>query len=207
MTASPAYRPVIESTSFHSHVRPLLELVVVLHYCCSSSGVYREWAKDPSPPSLPASCTSFPDLQPTLFHSLSLPQSMPPRLRGLLAKSLSRPLDSVFYCPSCATWRRLSTRAGVNNYARGEKTNTAHRPLNPAAIPAPRPLSTSPIVSAGKAVPPRFKELYGALEGVRDAAIEQVSLSRLQLALRGLESETPLIRVAGEYQTMIFFSS
>ncbi|CAL5871420.1 uncharacterized protein PFLUO_LOCUS5670 [Penicillium psychrofluorescens] len=121
---------------------------------------------------------------------------MPPRLRGLLAKSLSRPLDSVFYCPSCATWRRLSTRAGVNNYARGEKTNTAHRPLNPAAIPAPRPLSTSPIVSAGKAVPPRFKELYGALEGVRDAAIEQVSLSRLQLALRGLESETPLIRVA-----------
>ncbi|KAJ5620983.1 hypothetical protein N7510_004967 [Penicillium lagena] len=121
---------------------------------------------------------------------------MPPRLRGVLAKSLSRPLDSVFYCPSCAAWRRLSTRAGVNNHARGEKSNPAHRPLNPAAIPAPRPLSTSTVIGVGKVVPPRFKELYGALEAVRDAAIEQVSLSRLQLALRGLESETPLIRVA-----------
>ena len=123
---------------------------------------------------------------------------MPPRLRGVLTKSLSRPPGSIFYCPSCATWRRLSTRVGVNYHLRGERSNTTHRPLNLATIAAPRPLSTSNYISAGKAVPPRFKELYGALEGVRDATIEQVSLSRLQLALRGLESEAPLIRVAGE---------
>jgi hypothetical protein len=47
-------------------------------------------------------------------------------------------------------------------------------------------------------VPPRLKELYDALSGVQDAAIEQVSITRLQLALRGLESEAPLIRIAGE---------
>lgn len=48
-------------------------------------------------------------------------------------------------------------------------------------------------------MPPRFKELHAALEEVKDAALEQVNLSRLQFALRGLESETPLIRVAGEF--------
>ena len=47
-------------------------------------------------------------------------------------------------------------------------------------------------------MPPQFKELYNALSEVKDAAIEQVSLSRLSLALRGLESEEPLVRVAGE---------
>jgi hypothetical protein len=45
-------------------------------------------------------------------------------------------------------------------------------------------------------VPERFRELYEALNRVRDAAPEQVNISRLQLALRGLESEVPLIRVA-----------
>lgn len=47
-------------------------------------------------------------------------------------------------------------------------------------------------------VPPRFRELHAALNRVGDVATDRVDLSRLQLALRGLESEEPLIRVAGE---------
>lgn len=101
----------------------------------------------------------------------------------------------VFYCPSCSTWRRtLSTRA-----SRNDKLETARRNPHVPATTRTRRFTTSPTISAGKTVPRRFKELYDALSGVKDAAIEQVSLSRLSLALRGLESEEPLIRVAGEY--------
>ncbi|OQE22724.1 hypothetical protein PENFLA_c012G00967 [Penicillium flavigenum] len=125
--------------------------------------------------------------------------SMAPRLRSALAKSLSRPLDSsaVFYCPSCAIWRRtLSTRANTSRSI--EKPDTSRRVAraqNTITGSAPRTFTTSSVITA-KSVPPRFKELHAALEGVKDAALEQVNLSRLQFALRGLESETPLIRVA-----------
>ncbi|CAG8013200.1 unnamed protein product [Penicillium salamii] len=117
---------------------------------------------------------------------------MAPRLRNALG--LSRPLDvsAVFYCPSCAIWRRtLSTR-------NLDKTNTLRRnarPQNTITAPSPRAFTSSTVITA-KSVPPRFKELHAALEGVKDASLEQVNLSRLQLALRGLETEAPLIRVA-----------
>ncbi|PWY90817.1 hypothetical protein BO70DRAFT_307105 [Aspergillus heteromorphus CBS 117.55] len=112
---------------------------------------------------------------------------MPPKLRGALSKSLLRAKDSaaVFYCPSCATWRRsLSTRPNPS---------LAESRLPWAA--SQRAIATSPVVHA-RHVPPRLKELHEALNQVKDVATEQVNLSRLQLALRGLESETPLIRVA-----------
>ena len=54
------------------------------------------------------------------------------------------------------------------------------------------------MVNEGKNIPPRFRELYAALNRVGDVAPERVNLSRLQLALRGLEVEEPLVRVAGE---------
>lgn len=113
---------------------------------------------------------------------------MPPKLRGSLQKSLLC-LDGsgIFLCPSCATWRRsFSTRAkGV--------------PRRGARLPSPayRQLATSSVINAGRDVPPRFKELHEALTQVGNTAPSQINLSRLQLALRGLESEEPLVRVAG----------
>lgn len=160
----------------------------------------------PSPNGLP----SLPDLilsihQPRLISPRTRPApsnsaAMPAKLRNALQRSLSRPLDStgVFYCPSCSTWRRaLSTRAASN--AKIETTRRNPHLLHTVPNSRTRPFTTSPAISAGKTVPPRFKELYDALSGVKDAAIEQVSVSRLSLALRGLESEEPLIRVAGKY--------
>ncbi|CAG8118704.1 unnamed protein product [Penicillium salamii] len=117
---------------------------------------------------------------------------MAPRLRNALGLSRQLDVSAVFYCPSCAIWRRtLSTR-------NLDKTNTLRRnarPQNTITAPSPRAFTSSTVITA-KSVPPRFKELHAALEGVKDASLEQVNLSRLQLALRGLETEAPLIRVA-----------
>lgn len=129
--------------------------------------------------------------------------SMPSRLRSALPRSLSRPLDpgGLYYCPSCAPRRRtLTTRtectANVDKLGRSRQVARLSGSTSGTSV---RPFTTSPAINPGKTVPPRFKELYDALSGIKDAAIEQVSISRLQLALRGLESETPLIRIAGEY--------
>ncbi|KAJ5794974.1 hypothetical protein N7457_001573 [Penicillium paradoxum] len=125
--------------------------------------------------------------------------SMAPRLRSALAKSLSRPLDrsTIFDCPSCAVWlRSLSTRANASRSAPSPDTSRrGARAQNTITGPASRSFTSSTVITA-KSVPARFKELHAALEGVKDADLEQVNLSRLQFALRGLESETPLIRVA-----------
>ncbi|KAJ5637125.1 hypothetical protein N7490_007004 [Penicillium lividum] len=115
---------------------------------------------------------------------------MPARLRSSLQRSIARPLDSagVFYCQSCSTWRRtLSTRASIGKIAPARQNDRL------SITTSSRSITTSTAIST---VPPRFKELHDALSGVKDASIEQVSLSRLQLALRGLESEAPLIRIA-----------
>jgi hypothetical protein len=135
---------------------------------------------------------------------------MPPRIRGTLSKGFSRlgdgaaaagagPAGGVFFCPSCATWRRaLSTRprTGNNGFSRRRRDDdlTAILQRNtrrPASV-----LATSPAINVGRNIPARFKELYEALDEVREAAADQISLSRLQLAQRGLESEEPVIRVA-----------
>jgi hypothetical protein len=135
------------------------------------------------------------------LHTTLPRASMAPRLRNTLAKSLSRSLDNsaVFYCPSCAVWlRSLSTRADTTRRAdKPDSSRRAGRAQKAITGFLPRTFSTSHVITA-KSVPPRFKELHAALEAVKDADLEQVNLSRLQFALRGLESETPLIRVAGE---------
>jgi len=160
------------------------------------------------------SALTFRPQQVTSFtRSLAFPRTrpqssphcaaMPSSLRSALPRNLSRPLDntSVYYCTSCSTWRRaLSTRAGARSTGIN-KINSSRRSgrllESPASVTI-RPFATS-VITAGKTVPPRFKELYDALNGVENAAIQEVSISRLQLALRSLESEAPLIRVAGEF--------
>lgn len=54
-------------------------------------------------------------------------------------------------------------------------------------------------VTAQKQIPPRFERLYIALQNLKKDALSHVDLGRLQLALRGLESPTPTIRVASEF--------
>ncbi|EXJ91656.1 hypothetical protein A1O3_00206 [Capronia epimyces CBS 606.96] len=93
-------------------------------------------------------------------------------------------LDNLFYCPACTTWRTkkallFSVRQTIPSIRRNAST-----------------LSSSTAVNATKTIPRRYQELYKALGDVRKKASAQVNLSRLQLALQGLESETPTTRVA-----------
>ncbi|KAB8233177.1 hypothetical protein BDV23DRAFT_157613 [Aspergillus alliaceus] len=115
---------------------------------------------------------------------------MPPKLCGSLPKSLSRSGDkgAVYYCPSCVPRRRsLSTRRSGIISPRLEASRLSFF--------SSRPITTSSVVHA-RHVPPRLRELYEALNQIQGVATEQVNISRLQLALRGLESEAPIIRVA-----------
>ncbi|KOC09371.1 hypothetical protein AFLA70_12g006121 [Aspergillus flavus AF70] len=115
---------------------------------------------------------------------------MPPKLRGSLSKGLPRAGEkaAAYYCPSCATRRRtLSTRRNGIVSPRLEAKRLS--------LFFSRPITTSSVIHA-RHVPPRLRELYEALNKIQGVATEQVNISRLQLALRGLESETPIIRVA-----------
>lgn len=54
------------------------------------------------------------------------------------------------------------------------------------------------VVNARQELPPAFQPLYEALNALeRDAAV-YINLSQLKLALRGLETENAMTRVAGK---------
>ena len=63
--------------------------------------------------------------------------------------------------------------------------------------------TSSGVNTTTRNIPVQFRKLYEALNEVKDGVVEQtgqqrqLSLSRLQLALRGLESDVPITRVAG----------
>ncbi|KAL2848501.1 hypothetical protein BJY01DRAFT_246374 [Aspergillus pseudoustus] len=132
---------------------------------------------------------------------------MPLKLRGSLPKSLPHARDPtakrIPHCPSCAltlTQRRTlvtrRTRPQSQSQSPIPRLDTSLRPL-PNTNSKPN-YSTSPSTAhTARHVPPRLRELYESLVRIQAVAPEQVNLSRLQLALRGLESEGPLIRVAG----------
>lgn len=116
----------------------------------------------------------------------------------------------MFYCPSCSIWRRrmLSTAATSNRYGtrNGRLRHVFHNSsyIN-SATTVRRYLSSSIARLNGatgdldvhKNVPARFRELYAALKELEGVAADHISLSRLQLAQRGLESEEHVVRVAG----------
>lgn len=122
---------------------------------------------------------------------------------------------TVFYCPSCSTWRRrmVSTAATSNSYRtrNGGLRHVFHNSSNTdttttTTTTVRRYFSSSAArlnvlagadVNINKNVPARFRELYAALKELEDVAADHISLSRLQLAQRGLESEEHVVRVAG----------
>ncbi|KAI9374512.1 hypothetical protein BJX61DRAFT_540757 [Aspergillus egyptiacus] len=123
----------------------------------------------------------------------SLPKSLPPRKRP------TGPAPTINSCPSCGTRQRrnLSTRRVLPSPRPRTQPTQLHRPDPSSLRPFATPYSTSPSTAhTARHVPPRLRELYDSLARLQSVAPEQVNLSRLQLALRGLESEEPLVRVA-----------
>ncbi|KAL4787809.1 hypothetical protein BJX76DRAFT_266721 [Aspergillus varians] len=135
---------------------------------------------------------------------------MPIKPRGSLPKSLTRRGDStaktIAPCPSCASvqqHRNLTTRRSNSHHALSSPQLRAQTHSQAQLKPRLHPLtnirlySTTPsTVHTARHVPPRLRELYELLTQIQRVAPEQVNLSRLQLALRGLESDEPLIRIA-----------
>lgn len=58
-------------------------------------------------------------------------------------------------------------------------------------------LASSTAVTTAKAVPANVLELYEALLALKSQAAPYVNLSRVQLALRSLETTNPVVRIAG----------
>lgn len=98
--------------------------------------------------------------------------------------------ESFFFCPSCSRVR-LSPSTASRRQISSQRS---------AATPT---FASSSAVNATKNVPERFSELYKALKSVGDSASNHVNVSRLQLVLRSLETETPVIRVAGRFAVAI----
>ncbi|PTU17757.1 hypothetical protein P175DRAFT_0486389 [Aspergillus ochraceoroseus IBT 24754] len=123
---------------------------------------------------------------------------MPPRLRGSLAKSLPHTGDAknLFYCPSCAVRQRSSSSSSSSSSLPTRRVSSRTQPHLQSSRSRRLFSTASPVPHTARHVPPRLRTLYESLARIQDVATEQVNLSRLQLALRGLESEEPLIRVA-----------
>ncbi|KIX94147.1 uncharacterized protein Z520_10173 [Fonsecaea multimorphosa CBS 102226] len=102
-------------------------------------------------------------------------------------------LDNFFFCPSCTAWRRTKPPRWTAISGSSSKSRNSSR--RHASTSASTLISTT-AVNAQKPVPPRYRPLYESLLDVRKRASAHVNLSRLQLALQGLESETPVTRVA-----------
>lgn len=100
--------------------------------------------------------------------------------------SFERMLERAFWCPSCSTWRLSRTRLKYHAQSLRQAARTVSTPT----------LSSHTAVNASKAVPLRYTDLYRALLDVQKKASGQVNLSRLRLALQGLESDNPTTRVA-----------
>ena len=100
--------------------------------------------------------------------------------------------------------------AGIVHY-RDTRTETAHETLLLGSIRfsgTPPHVSSSgrryassiaavTTINATKTIPSRCKELYEHLGALKHHCTSYVDLSQLELALRGLESEDAVIRVAG----------
>src|ERR1700761_4410538 len=101
-------------------------------------------------------------------------------------RALDNFLDEFFFCPSCTTWR---TTKPLQPVALRRTTTRTHRRYAST-------VTSNTAVNGRRPIPSRYQPLYEALIDVQKKASAQVNLSRLQLALQGLESEVPVTRVA-----------
>ncbi|KAK5071681.1 hypothetical protein LTR64_004540 [Lithohypha guttulata] len=90
-------------------------------------------------------------------------------------------LRRTFLCPSCSTLRLSDPRSTPRKRVRTDRYVST---------------SSSTAINATRPVPERNRPLHQALAEVKSKASAHVNLSRLQLALQGLETERPVTRVA-----------
>lgn len=150
---------------------------------------------------------------------------MPPRVQfartARAGLSETRSTSDIFYCPSCSLWRldRTAPRrtlARLNStrqsFSSSRKTQTTTQYCSTLAA-TPKNLNgatgvikaslrrsattwaSSTAINPPQHIPPVYHDLHASLEKLRDRAGDYVNQSRLHLALRGLESANPTIRI------------
>ena len=119
---------------------------------------------------------------------------MPPRPPvGLFDRTLSIWTRSPFICPVCRHRKALSVKAHT--------LKVRQSPIRPRELCKPRTASTTAsvtAVNAKKEIPSAFQDLHTSLKALETEAGVYVNTSQLQLALRGIESENPVTRIAGQ---------
>ncbi|KAI4170347.1 MAG: hypothetical protein LQ348_007124, partial [Seirophora lacunosa] len=113
--------------------------------------------------------------------------SMPPYSASRSVGSIAVNPTSKYVCPACVF------RNVVSSVRRPKK------PGQPTPLSTRRTFSTITSVTAinaKKDIPPAFRELYHALSALKREAAVYTNLSQLELALRGLESENAVTRIA-----------
>lgn len=121
---------------------------------------------------------------------------MPPSPALKTVRYLPLKLPGQYICPTCS-FRNVSTQF------RKRKKNCQRKP--PPARRAVSTISSVTAVNAKKDIPHAFRDLYEGLTVLQKEAAVYTKLGQLQLALRGLESENGITRVAGMSQSQSTF--
>lgn len=125
---------------------------------------------------------------------------MPPKLPliGKTVSSLFLPLSSQrFVCSLC---RHKQARALPNGPAIGATSKIQSNCKARRTTLQTRTASTTASVTAvnvRRDIPPYFRNLHESIKALETEAAVYVNLSQLRLALRGLESENAVTRIAG----------
>jgi len=123
-----------------------------------------------------------------LYFELHTFLYMPFRLpvKSVLQNRTCARVISTGVCPAYAFTRSFKALGQLRHQRYGPRTCTRDASL----------LASSTAINATKEIPPAFAQLHQALENVKKKGARYVNLSRLELALRGLESDRPTIRIA-----------
>ncbi|KAI9850310.1 MAG: 3',5'-cyclic-nucleotide phosphodiesterase (PDEase) (3':5'-CNP) [Thelocarpon superellum] len=89
---------------------------------------------------------------------------------------------------------QVARRISIRHVPQRELVKLCTRPhLRPRFVSTHR---SATAINAARPIPPSFRELYDRLSAVQERAANYVNLSRLRLALNGLESRDAVVRVA-----------
>jgi chemotaxis protein histidine kinase CheA len=108
--------------------------------------------------------------------------AMLPRTASSHPKRLELAVRSLLYCPACSAWQLAPITSGKLLHHREKRRGST--------------LVSATAVNATKSIPSRNRDIHGALIELGKKASGQVNLSRLQLAIQGLEYKHPISRIA-----------
>ena len=135
----------------------------------------------------------YRDQHAVLETVLQMPTKLP--LSAKAASSLF-PSSRIFVCSSC---RYKQARAISNGSARlGTQANRKARETTLNVRTASTTASVT-AVNVRRDIPPQFQALHESLKALESEAAVYINSSQLGLALRGLESENAVTRIAGRF--------